>query len=198
MIFGVLAVVAAAHIDRGSPALVAVVGRSAYAVLLGLQALAFATQPPSCARDGRAWVWGATLFATFGMVLAPLLPPGHTLWVAGAVAASVQASLAVVGMAIALAAMASLPRAFSLTPQVRRLATSGMYRLSRHPLYLGEGLNIIGIMVATGSLTVVVVTAAVLAAEVVRAGLEERLLRRNFPHYDEVFGSVAHLLPGIW
>jgi protein-S-isoprenylcysteine O-methyltransferase Ste14 len=65
-------------------------------------------------------------------------------------------------------------------------------------LYLGEALNIVGIMVATGSLTVAVVTVLVVVAEVVRAVLEERLLGQVFPDYDAAFGGVAHLVPGVW
>jgi protein-S-isoprenylcysteine O-methyltransferase Ste14 len=38
----------------------------------------------------------------------------------------------------------------------------------------------------------------VVACQVVRATLEERLLRRTFPGYDRAFHGVAHLLPGIW
>ena len=198
VVFGVLTAVAAAHVDSGRPSDAAVVGRLAYVVLLTLQVVVFATQPPPRARDGRAWVWAVTVVATFGMVVAPSLPPVRSLWAAGEREAQVQAVLGLVGMAIALPAMASLRRSFSLTPQVRGLITTGPYRVVRHPLYLGEALNVIGIMVAVGSLTVVLVAAIVVAGEVARAALEERLLRRSFPHYDRTFGRVAHLIPGVW
>src|SRR5580704_8149618 len=147
IVFGLLTVAAVIHIGRGDPSGVAVVGRSAYCVLLILQVGAFATQPPPRARDGRAPVWAVTLVATFGMVVAPSLPPIRHLWTVGAIQTQVQAVLGVVGMAIALPAMASLRRSFSLTPQARRLTTSGPYRIIRHPLYLGETLNVIGISV---------------------------------------------------
>jgi protein-S-isoprenylcysteine O-methyltransferase Ste14 len=198
VVFGVLTAVAAAHLDSGRPSDAAVVGRSAYVVLLTLQVVAFATQPPPRARDGRAWVWVVTVVATFGMVVAPSLPSVRPLWAAGERAAEVQAVLGLVGMAIALPAMAHLRRAFSLTPQVRGLITTGPYRVVRHPLYLGEALNVIGIMVAVGSLTVLLVAAIVVAGEVARATLEERLLRRSFPQYDRTFAGVAHLIPGVW
>jgi protein-S-isoprenylcysteine O-methyltransferase Ste14 len=198
VVFGVLTLAAVIHIGHGDPSGVAVVGRSAYCVLLILQVGAFATQPPPRARDGRAPVWAVTLVATFGMVVAPSLPPIRHLWTVGAIQTQVQAVLGVVGMAIALPAMASLRRSFSLTPQARRLTTSGPYRIIRHPLYLGEALNVIGIMVGVGTLTVLVAALVVVAGEATRAALEERLLRQAFPDYEEAFRGVAHLVPGVW
>jgi protein-S-isoprenylcysteine O-methyltransferase Ste14 len=195
-VFSLLTLVAAAHVGSGGPSAAAVVGRSAYVVLLVLQVAAFAAQPAPRARDGRGSVWVVTVVATFAMVVAPSLPPLRSLWAEGH--AQAQALLGLVGMAIALPAMVSLGRSFSLTPQARGLVTSGPYRLVRHPLYLGEGLNILGIMVAVGSLTVVLAALAVVAGEVTRACLEERLLRRSFPQYERAFDGVAHLLPGIW
>ena len=133
----------------------ALVGRSAYAALLVFQDVAFATQPAPKARDGRARVWIVTLVATFGMVVAPSLPALRVLWRETAIDDRAQAVLGVVGMVIAVPAMVSLGRSFSLTPQARSLTTGGLYRIIRHPLYLGETLNVIGLMVAVGSFTVV-------------------------------------------
>jgi protein-S-isoprenylcysteine O-methyltransferase Ste14 len=198
VVFGFLTVAALVHVAHGNPSDVAVVGRSAYVVLLVLQVAAFATQPAPQARDGRAGVWTVTVIATFGMVLAPSLPPLRALWAPGPTQDQVQAVLGLVGTGIALAAMATLRRSFSLTPQARRLITTGLYSVIRHPLYLGEALNIVGITVATGSLTVLVTALVVLAGEVARAALEERLLRRTFPGYDAAFCGVAHLVPGLW
>jgi protein-S-isoprenylcysteine O-methyltransferase Ste14 len=186
------------NIDHGNPSRLALVGRTAYAVLLIFQVAAFATQPAPQARDGRTRVWIVTLIATFGMVVAPSLPALRSLWRETALDDQLRAVLGVVGMLIAVPAMASLRRSFSLTPQARSLATGGLYRVVRHPLYLGEILNVIGLMVAVGSVTAVAATVVVVAGQVIRASLEERLLRRTFPEYDRAFRGVAHLLPGIW
>jgi len=197
-VFGLLTVAAVFRIDDGNPSLVAIVGRSAYVALLVFQVVAFATQPAPRARDGRAGVWIVTLIATFGMGVTPSLPAVQTLWRPGATQDQIRAVLSVVGIAIALLAMASLRRSFSLTPQARRLAAGGPYRVIRHPLYLGEALNVVGYTVAVGSLTVLVAALVVVAGAVTRAVLEERLLRRTFPGYDAAFSGVAHLVPGIW
>jgi len=190
--------VALINLDHGNPSRLALVGRTAYAVLLIFQVAAFATQPAPQARDGRVRVWVVTLIATFGMVVAPSLPALRTLWRETALDDQVRAALGVTGMLIALPAMTSLRHSFSLTPQARTLVTGGLYRVVRHPLYLGETLNVIGLVVAVGSLTVVVATVVVVAGQVIRAILEERLLRGTFPGYDRAFRGVAHLLPGIW
>jgi protein-S-isoprenylcysteine O-methyltransferase Ste14 len=198
VVFGALTIVAIVHIDHGDPSSVALVGRSAYAALLVFQVVAFATQSPPKAKDGRAAVWLVTLVATFGMVVAPSLPALRSLWRETPTDDRAQAVLGVIGMLIAIPAMATLRRSFSLTPQARRLATGGLYRVVRHPLYLGETLNIVGLMLAVGSLTAVVAGLLVVVSQIIRATLEERLLRRTFPGYDRAFHGVAHLLPGIW
>jgi protein-S-isoprenylcysteine O-methyltransferase Ste14 len=198
VVFGFLTVVAVINIDRGDPSRLELVGRTAYAVLLIFQVGAFATQPAPQARDGRAGVWIVTLIATFGMVVAPSLPALRSVWHETVLDDQLRAVLGVAGMLIAVPAMATLGRSFSLTPQARALTTGGLYRVVRHPLYLGETLNVIGLTIVVGSVAVVAALVVVVACQVVRATLEERLLRRTFPGYDGAFGAVAHLLPGIW
>jgi protein-S-isoprenylcysteine O-methyltransferase Ste14 len=197
-VFGFLTIVAVVNIDRGDPSRLELVGRTAYAVLLIFQVAAFATQPAPQARDGRAGVWIVTLIATFGMIVAPSLPAVQSLWHETVLDDQLRAVLGVAGMLIAVPAMAMLGRSFSLTPQARALTTGGPYRVVRHPLYLGETLNVIGLTIVVGSFAVVAALVVVVACQIVRATLEERLLRRTFPGYDRAFGTVAHLLPGIW
>lgn len=198
VVFGLLTIAAVSHIGYGDPSGIAIVARSAYAAVLVLQVAAFASQPAPRTQDGRAGVWTVTLMATFGMVVAPSLPRVRTLWTISPTDIRTQAVLGLIGMGVALWAMASLRRSFSLTPQARRLASTGPYRFMRHPLYLGEALNIVGIAVGVGSLTVVVAAIVVVICEVARASLEEGFLRGTFPDYDNVFAGVAHIFPGIW
>lgn len=196
--FGFLTVIAVVDIGRGNQSWVAMAGQSGYALVLVLQVTAFAVQPAPRARDGRAAVWVVTLVASFAMVVAPLLPPAQHLWAVGPAQEQARFVVGLVGVSLSLFAMSSLRTSFSLTPQARRLRTAGPYRVIRHPLYTGEILSMAGIVVAVGSLTVLLAALVVVAGEVARAALEERLLRRTFPDYDAAFSGVAHLLPGIW
>jgi protein-S-isoprenylcysteine O-methyltransferase Ste14 len=104
----------------------------------------------------------------------------------------------VVALTLAVVTLQTLGHAFSLTPQARALVSTGPYRLVRHPLYLCEALAIICIAVRSGRATMLIVAVLVLAAQVRRAQLEERLLSKAFPEYEEVFASVPHFLPGIF
>jgi protein-S-isoprenylcysteine O-methyltransferase Ste14 len=65
--------------------------------------------------------------------------------------------------------------------QSTSLITTGVYRLSRHPMYLGLVLVVLGIAVITGSLTpllVVPIFALLLDRKFIAA--EERLLEKRF------------------
>src|SRR5437868_6839092 len=57
--------------------------------------------------------------------------------------------VATAGLAYSVWARAFLRRSFAIIPQARRLVTGGPYRLSRHPVYLGEIATAIGVNVAT-------------------------------------------------
>jgi protein-S-isoprenylcysteine O-methyltransferase Ste14 len=138
------------------------------------------------------------MVGTFGLAVAPLLPGGAVLLHTGTAGALIQSVVMVVAMTLAVTTLQTLGHAFSLTPQARTLVSAGPYQLVRHPLYLCEAMAIICVTIASGRLTMVIVAVLVLATQVRRAQLEERLLRTAFPEYDDVFGGRAHFLPGIY
>ncbi|MEW5742625.1 MAG: methyltransferase [Myxococcota bacterium] len=102
-----------------------------------------------------------------------------------------------VGAAVSLGAVLSLGKSFAILPGVRTLRTGGLYRLVRHPLYLGESLLFAGAAAALGAWGAV---AAVLLAPMLawRIHVEERLLSVE-PGWSEWAARVRwRLLPFVW
>jgi len=61
------------------------------------------------------------------------------------------------------------------------LVTDGVFRVSRHPMYLGMVLVLLGIAIVMGSLTpLIVVVAFAIAMELAFVGTEEKMLEDKF------------------
>jgi protein-S-isoprenylcysteine O-methyltransferase Ste14 len=106
--------------------------------------------------------------------------------------------LVVAGNALASIALMHLGRSFSMMAEARRLVTSGMYRLVRHPLYLAEELATIGVLIQFLSGWTVLLCAAHIAFQLRRMQNEESVLARAFPEYTAYSMRTARLLPGIY
>ena len=174
------------------------VGRGLYLVFVSLVIVLFLTRPPARSRDARLSSGALAMVGTFGLTIAPLVPSGRVVFRTGSAGALVASVCLVVALGTAVVTLNTLGRSFSITPQARRLVTQGPYRIVRHPLYLAEAMAIAAVTVASGTTTMMVAAAVVLASQVRRAQLEERLLSDTFPEYSEVFRNVARFLPGIY
>ena len=177
-----------------------IVGNSLYLVFIALFVVLTVLRPPARAIDRRPLPWLATTVGTFGLVVSPLFLTwsGPHLFTLGRWGAGAEAALATVSIVGALLSLSALGTAFSLIPQARHLVVRGPYRMVRHPMYLFEGLAMIGAMLSAGTVAAIIVTGFVLTAQVVRIQFEEQLLRRVFPDYDEKFRGIAHFLPGVY
>ena len=91
---------------------------------------------------------------------------------------------AAVGATLAIVADSSFKKAgTSVEPlgQTTRLVTTGMFRISRHPMYLGFVLFLLGAAMLLGSLTpFVIVVAFTILMEVVFVRFEERKMADQF------------------
>jgi len=94
-----------------------------------------------------------------------------------------------------LLAILTLGRCFGILPEARGLVTHGLYRLIRHPVYLGELTAAAGLLVAAPSLWNVCAGAAFASAQVVRIRLEERELGATFPEYADYAARTPRLVP---
>lgn len=79
------------------------------------------------------------------------------------------------------------------------VADSGVYAVVRHPFYAADPLILVGLGLWLGSYAAALCAVVPVALMVVRLRLEERLLRRELPGYDEYTTRVPHrLIPGVW
>lgn len=80
-----------------------------------------------------------------------------------------------------------------------RVIDTGPYAIVRHPGYAGFILVLLATPLLLGSVATLIPIAATVAVLKVRIVLEERLLRRELPGYEEYTKRVRYrLVPGIW
>ena len=79
------------------------------------------------------------------------------------------------------------------------LVMSGVYRVIRHPSYLGLVVNSLGWALAFRSGVGVVLTALLIPPLLARIHAEERLLRTQFGgEYDTYCRRTSRLIPGLY
>ncbi len=102
------------------------------------------------------------------------------------------------GMIIALYSLSALGRNFSIIPQVRSLVQNGPYRIVRHPLYLGELIAILGIVLARFSISAGALFCVLTVLQIYRALQEEKVLAGVFHEYDSYRLKSARFIPGVF
>jgi hypothetical protein len=119
---------------------------------------------------------------------------------AGGVLLSEAVTVAIVagGLLVVIAGKLSLGRSFGLMPANRGIVSSGLYRLVRHPIYLGYLVTHVGFVAANPTIwnlmTLVTADIALLA----RAACEERTLALD-PAYRDYRQHVRwRVIPGVF
>jgi protein-S-isoprenylcysteine O-methyltransferase Ste14 len=134
------------------------------------------------------------LVTTVSMMLPLLSKPAH---VAPIIPEAAAAMLVGVGLLVVVGGKISLGYSFGLLPANRGVMERGLYRIVRHPIYLGYLLTHIPFLAAHPSGWNAVVLLVGDAALIVRALYEEQTLGRD-PQYVRYCQSVKwRLLPGI-
>ena len=124
----------------------------------------------------------------------PLLPRREL----SVTAEMVSTLLVLVGSAGAIFALLQLGNSFSMMAEARRLVTSGVYRIVRHPLYLAEELAVVGIFMQFASPWTTLLLVAQIAFQLRRMHNEEIVLTQTFPEYAAYRQTTSRLIPGIY
>jgi protein-S-isoprenylcysteine O-methyltransferase Ste14 len=132
-----------------------------------------------------------TMFATFGP---PLVRPAGV-----AVAPEVLTIIiSAIGLMIVVLGKLSLGRSFGLTPANRGVVSSGLYRMVRHPIYLGYLITHVGFVIANPADWNLAVLLAADVALLLRAICEERTLALD-DEYRAYMGRVRwRIIPGVF
>jgi protein-S-isoprenylcysteine O-methyltransferase Ste14 len=136
----------------------------------------------------------SALAGTF-LVCAVGLFPRRDLSVGGEIAAT---TLILLGTALAVYVLTQLGRSFSVMAEARRLVTSGIYRIVRHPLYVAEEIAVIGLVMQFLSWRTLLLVAVHAGFQLRRMRNEEAILIRTFPEYGVYKEKTARLIPGIY
>jgi len=132
-----------------------------------------------------------TMFATFGP---PLVRPYSVAFAPESVTITISA----IGLGIVVLGKLSLGRSFGLVPANRGIVCPGLYRLVRHPIYLGYLLTHIGFVAANPADWNLFILAAADLALMMRAVREERTLAQD-PAYREYMQRVRwRIVPGLF
>jgi len=156
-------------------------------------------------REDRANRWVIVAFALIGLLAAYL--PAYTdrkgFWTLdGDTIRWVGVVLFAAGGALRIWPVFVLGRRFSGLVAIQpghTLVTSGVYRVIRHPSYLGLLVNSLGWALAFRSAVGVLLTALIIPPLLARIHAEETLLRTQFgDEYDAYRARTSRLLPGLY
>lgn len=130
---------------------------------------------------------------TFALVLMSGAPLDEQPWPLLATASA----LILAGTLFATISLLTLGTCFGVFPEARGLVTRGPYRWVRHPIYLGELLSGLGLILPHASLQNVAVFALFLGLQYWRALNEERALEAAFPDYAAYRARTWRLAPWL-
>jgi protein-S-isoprenylcysteine O-methyltransferase Ste14 len=101
----------------------------------------------------------------------------------------------VIGYSISIWALCYLRRSFALLVAVRTVVLGGPYAYVRHPIYLGYALDLLGLLLVTGSLGWMLLGAGFATLMIYRARIEEQKLSEASSEYRQYIKQTAFLFP---
>ena len=133
-----------------------------------------------------------TVFSTFSTLLvrpasrAAVVPDAVTLIISG------------IGLGCSMMGKLSLGRSFGLAPANRGVVSTGLYRLVRHPIYLGYLITHVGFLIANPLAWNLEILGAADTALMLRALREERTLAQDQSYREYLTRVRWHVIPGLF
>jgi protein-S-isoprenylcysteine O-methyltransferase Ste14 len=137
----------------------------------------------------------ARLLTAFSMMGPVLVRPSTVTALAPEVATVV---LSAIGLSVVIAGKLSLGRSFGLMPANRGVVSSGLYRLVRHPIYMGYLITHSGFVAANPTLWNIVMLVVADVALMWRAVCEEQTLSQDASYRDYQQVVRWRVVPGVF
>ncbi len=133
----------------------------------------------------------AALLGTFLSIALALLPKAEL----GPILSAVSTVLIIVGASLSFVVLRWLGKSFSILAEARRLVTEGPYRIVRHPLYICEGIAVVGVTLQVISPLAVLVAIIIVMVQYRRMINEEEILKSAFPVYRAYAARTPLVIP---
>ncbi|HEY7499788.1 MAG TPA: isoprenylcysteine carboxylmethyltransferase family protein [Vicinamibacterales bacterium] len=137
----------------------------------------------------------ARMLTTFAMMGPPLVAPAQ---VAPLVDDTVSAAICAAGLLVVIGGKLSLGRSFGLIPANRGIVSTGLYRLVRHPIYLGYLITHVAFLAANPTFWNTALLATADLAQLARAVCEEHTLAKDEAYRDYQARVRWRIVPGIF
>jgi protein-S-isoprenylcysteine O-methyltransferase Ste14 len=137
----------------------------------------------------------AAVMTTLSVAGPPLLRAGQGLPMAPDV---VTAMISAVGLSLVVVGKIALGRSFGVVPANRGVVVRGPYNLVRHPIYTGYLITHVGFLMANPHPWNATIIVAADTALVLRALMEERVLREDAEYQGYCQRVGWHLVPGVF
>lgn len=137
----------------------------------------------------------ARLLTAISMMGPPLVRPAG---VAALLSEPATVALSAAGLLVVIGGKMSLGRSFGLMPANRGIVSTGLYRLVRHPIYMGYLITHVGFLAANPTIWNALTLVAADIALMIRATCEEKTLAKD-PAYQSYQDRVRwRVVPGLF